>query len=104
MAQHSLSGTSLHRQTTEFVRAHKDVSSMAGEAGGHFKLCSLLMKRVRELMRGAPKLTELQSKNLINIAMQEFEEGKLAILTPDEARKLGLKLLGATDDETGGPF
>lgn len=52
---------------------------LANRAGGVFKLTVLLQKRVQELIRGAPKLVEVETFDVLAIAMKEFEQGKISL-------------------------
>jgi DNA-directed RNA polymerase subunit K/omega len=59
---------------------------LSKKTGGVFKLTVLLQKRVQELIRGAPKLVEISSHNVLDIALKELEEGKISLarLTDEE--------------------
>ena len=46
-----------------------EIDRMAEKFGGRFKLTVLLQKRVRELVKGAPRLVECDHKNLIDVAV-----------------------------------
>jgi DNA-directed RNA polymerase subunit omega len=48
-------------------------------AGGRFKLATLLQKRVLELSRGASRLVDTESRDPLEIAMQEIAEGKISL-------------------------
>jgi len=75
---------------------------IVNKVGGRFKLSSLIQKRLVALNRGARPLVELQTKNTMEIVVQEImldkiyldTSGKLAITeeTPD---------LGAILDDAG---
>jgi len=67
-----------------------EIDRLAEKFGGRFKLTVLLQKRVRELVRGAPRLVETDHKNLIDVAMEEIRQGKLefeALVGDDEEKK-----------------
>ena len=53
------------------------------KVGGRFKLTTLLQKRIRELVAGAPKLVEIRSDNPIDIAIAEVRAGKVELVTED---------------------
>ncbi len=64
-----------------------EIDRMAEKFGGRFKLTVLLQKRVRELVKGAPRLVECDHKNLIDVALEEVRQGKLqfeGLLQDDE--------------------
>ncbi len=46
---------------------------------GTFHLTTILIKRVRELMDGAPALIESDSSDPVKTAFEEFASGKLSI-------------------------
>jgi len=63
------------------------------KCGGRFKLSTLIQKRMVALNRGARPLVELQTKNQMEIVIQEIMQDKIfldatgAVLTrPDENR------------------
>ncbi len=49
------------------------------EEYGTFHLTTILIKRARELMDGAPTLTETDSSDPVKAAFDEFASGKLDI-------------------------
>jgi len=70
--------------------------------GGRFKLCVLLQKRVHELVKGAPKLVDENSRNLIDIALEEVIQNKISLAqedyVPEEAPETEA-VSGRDDDE-----
>ena len=46
-------------------------------SGGRFKLTVLIQKRVQELNKGAPRLVESDSKNLIDVVIDEILADKI---------------------------
>lgn len=70
--------------------------------GGRFKLCVLLQKRVHELVKGAPKLVDQNSRNLIDIALEEIIQNKISLAheeyVPEEAPETEA-VSGRDDDE-----
>lgn len=51
------------------------VWELTARCGGVFKFTVLVQKRIQELVRGSPKLTEISSTDPIAIALQEIQEG-----------------------------
>ena len=49
------------------------------EKHGTFLLTTILIKRVRELIDGAPTLIETDSSDPVKAAFEEFASGKLSI-------------------------
>jgi len=84
-------------QETEALRP--DVNALASRAGGHFRLCSIVMKRARELTAGSSRLITCRSKRHINVALKEYEEDKITLLTVQEAKR---RLLGVDETKTEG--
>ena len=70
--------------------------------GGRFKLCVLLQKRVHELVKGAPKLVDQNSRNLIDIALEEVIQNKISLdyeaYVPEESPETE-PVSGREDDE-----
>lgn len=59
---------------------------LSEKTGGVFKLTVLLQKRVQELIRGASKLVDTPTHDVLAIALQELAEGKITLekLTDEE--------------------
>lgn len=55
-----------------------EYDAMAEKFGGRFKLTVLIQKRVRELVKGAPRLIDTDKKNLIDVALDEIRAGKIS--------------------------
>jgi len=58
-----------------------------GMVGGVFKTTVLIQKRLRELNRGARKLVDDESKNLIETVMKEIEEHKIELIPDSEENR-----------------
>jgi DNA-directed RNA polymerase subunit K/omega len=58
----------------------KKVWELSRRAGGVFRFTVLLQKRVRELVKGAPKLVQTGETDLIKIALLEIEQGKIEMV------------------------
>lgn len=50
--------------------------------GGQFRLTALIQKRAVELMNGASPLVEPKGRSLIEVAVDEISQGKIAIGDP----------------------
>lgn len=57
----------------------KMVWELTDRCGGVFKFTVLLQKRVHELVRGAPKLTDSKETDPVSIALQEIQEGLIEL-------------------------
>lgn len=53
------------------------------KVGGRFKLTVLMQKRVQELNKGAPRLVEMDSKNLIDVVLEEILADKIKLISED---------------------
>lgn len=51
--------------------------SIVNKVGGRFKLSTLIQKRVVALNRGARPLIEMQTKNLMEVVIQEIVQNKI---------------------------
>jgi DNA-directed RNA polymerase subunit omega len=49
------------------------------KAGGRFKLCALIQRRLVELMDGARPLVERDGRSDLEVVMAEIMEGKITI-------------------------
>src|SRR5262245_59072246 len=71
--------------------------------GGRFALCVLLQKRVHELVKGAPKLVDYDSRNLIDIALEEIIQNKIELIAeeivPEESPETE-PVTGREDDDS----
>ena len=56
--------------------------SIVNKVGGRFKLCTLIQRRVVQLMEGARPLVERQGRSDLEIAIQEIVEGKITLDMP----------------------
>jgi len=49
------------------------------KAGGRFRLSALIQRRLKELIEGSRPLVDAHGKTMVEIAVQEIAEGKIAI-------------------------
>ena len=56
-----------------------DNTDKSAEDYGTFHLTTILIKRVRDLIDGAPTLIETDSSDPVKTAFEEFASGKLSI-------------------------
>ncbi|GJQ60547.1 MAG: DNA-directed RNA polymerase subunit omega [Candidatus Scalindua sp. AMX11] len=61
-----------------------DVDKLSQNEGGTFYVTTLLIKRVRELVNGSPKLVKTDLSDPIQIAFEELNRGKLL---PEDAEE-----------------
>ena len=59
------------------LNMHTEIDQMAEKFGGRYKLTVLIQKRLKELVKGAQKRTDLEDRNLINVVMDEIRTGKV---------------------------
>jgi len=64
-----------------------DIDALVKKAGGRYRLVSLVQKRMRELQRGLPALTEKRG-TLLETAIAELTEGKVWLAMGEEAAGL----------------
>jgi len=55
------------------------------KAGGRFKLCTLIQRRVVQLMEGARPLVDRAGRSDLEIAIAEIVEGKITLEMPPGA-------------------
>lgn len=56
-----------------------DIEELWHKCGGAFRLTSLVQKRMRQLMRGAPPLIDEEMDSLIEVAFREIQQGKITL-------------------------
>lgn len=54
-----------------------EIDQLSEKFGGRYKLTVLIQKRLKELVKGAQKLVDLEDRNLINIVIEEIRQGKV---------------------------
>ena len=54
-----------------------EIDQLAEKLGGRYKLTVLIQKRLKELVKGAQKLVDLEDRNIINIVLEEIHQGKI---------------------------
>jgi DNA-directed RNA polymerase subunit K/omega len=64
------------------------IDILAEKANGRLKATVLVQKRARELERGWPALVPAEAKNVIHIAVEEFQADKISLALGEEAEKL----------------
>ncbi|MBI4568580.1 MAG: DNA-directed RNA polymerase subunit omega [Planctomycetes bacterium] len=73
------------------------IQRLAQKVGGSFRLSTLLQKRVRDLVNGAPPLVDAQGKSPLDIAFQEVELGLLRLVFRADEDK-GPKVVAKKDE------
>jgi len=69
-----------------------EIDQLSEKFGGRYKLTVLIQKRLKELVKGAQKLVDLEDRNLINIVIEEIRQGKVTFE--------GLQMDGDDEKET----
>ena len=54
-----------------------EIDQLSEKFGGRYKLTVLIQKRLKELVKGAAKLVDMEDRNLINIVIEEIRQGKV---------------------------
>ena len=70
---------------------------IVNKIGGRFKLSSLIQKRLVALNRGAPPLVDMQTKDKMEIVIQEIMQDKIYLDSDESLRVAG------TEGIAGGP-
>jgi len=81
------------------IDALKD-DALIKKVGGQFRLTALVQRRLKELIEGARPLVETEGKTIIEIAVAEVQEGKIAI---DYSKTRFLEEPGATEESPEQP-
>lgn len=66
-----------------------EIEQLSEKFGGRYKLTVLIQKRLKELVKGAQKLVDVEDRNLINVVLEEIRQGKVGLegQTLEEALK-----------------
>ena len=59
---------------------------LVNKVGGQFRLTALIQKRAVELMQGARPLVEPKGRTLIEVAVDEIDQGKIVVGDPAAAK------------------
>jgi len=70
----------------------RELETLLAKVGGKYKLVTLFQKRMRELQRGLPRLTETDSTNLWDIVSKETMENKVDLIMGVEAEHMRKEL------------
>jgi len=65
-----------------------DIEIFAEQANGRTNAVSLIQKRIRELERGWPRLVNTEEMDIIQVAIEEFREGRIWLVGGEEADSL----------------
>ena len=60
------------------------LEKLIAKVGGRYKLTVLIQKRIRELMRNAPRLVDIDSENPMHIAIEEIRQDKINLVNEEE--------------------
>lgn len=56
-----------------------EIDQLSEKFGGRYKLTVLIQKRLKELVKGAQKLVDIEDRNLINVVLEEIRQGKIGL-------------------------
>lgn len=66
---------------------------LVAKAGGRFKLCTLIQRRLIELLEGARPLVDRDGRSDLELVIEEIMQDKIAIAFEDEPRRLAEEAL-----------
>ncbi len=78
----------------------KELEGLLNKVGGKFKLVTLYQKRMRELQRGMPRLTVIDSQNLWDIVTKEIMDTKVDLVMGEEADAMRKEIALKETEET----
>jgi len=61
------------------MQRKKTIDELAEEVGGMFALVVGVAKRAKQLKEGRARVVDCPSANVLTVAMQEFQEGKVIV-------------------------
>ncbi|HYF48922.1 MAG TPA: DNA-directed RNA polymerase subunit omega [Planctomycetota bacterium] len=70
----------------------KELQDLLKKVGGKYKLVTLYQKRMRELQRGLPRLTDVESGNMWEIVSKEIMTSKVDLIMGEEAEHMRKEL------------
>lgn len=70
---------------------------LIAKAGGRFKLCTLVQRRLGQLMEGARPLIEREGRSDLEVVMEEILQDKITLVWAEEQGADG-QLVGAADE------
>jgi DNA-directed RNA polymerase subunit K/omega len=65
-----------------------DVEDFSARVQSRFKAVSIVQKRIRELERGWPRLIVDDRQDIIQVALEEYRNGKIWLVGGEEAEQL----------------
>ncbi|MGR3218914.1 MAG: DNA-directed RNA polymerase subunit omega, partial [Candidatus Anammoxibacter sp.] len=66
------------------LECYYDIDDYADMVGGITKLTVLMQKRAKELIRGMPRLVDIDSDSPVEIAFEEIRQKKISLASPDD--------------------
>lgn len=91
----------MHRETgshTAMIQALKR-EDVVDRAGGRFRFCALVQKRLQELLEGARPLVERNTRSDLEIAIEEVAQGLIAPASSEELAAAAALEQPASEDE-----
>lgn len=68
------------------------------KAGGRFKLCALIQRRLNQLLEGARPLVAREGRSDLELVMEEILRGKLTLTFIEESAQTASAAVDAGDD------
>lgn len=69
------------------------------KVGGRFKLCSLIQRRLNQLLDGARPLVERQGRSDLELVIEEIMQDKIALEFPDASKAGSARASAAQSDD-----
>ncbi|TVQ61176.1 MAG: DNA-directed RNA polymerase subunit omega [Phycisphaerales bacterium] len=63
---------------------HLKSDDLVAKAGGRFKLCTLIQRRLGELMEGARPLVDRDGRSDLELVIEEIAQNKIAVHLPEQ--------------------
>ncbi len=63
---------------------HLKSDELVNKAGGRFKLCTLIQRRLGELMEGARPLVDRNGRSDLELVIEEIAQNKIAAELPEQ--------------------
>lgn len=72
------------KKKKDMAEYYYSLDDYAARAGGAARLSVLLQKRTRELIKGLPRLVDIDTDDPVEIAIEELFQNKISLQEPEE--------------------
>ncbi|MFH0938495.1 MAG: DNA-directed RNA polymerase subunit omega [Planctomycetota bacterium] len=77
-----------------------ELEALLTKVGSKYKLVTMFQKRMRELLRGLPRLVEVPSGNVWHIVNSEIMQSKVDLIMGEEAEQMRKDVVARETEES----